>query len=72
MIKATEARRKSAENKINNAIADADKLIKKAIEKGKTDINLICGGVQDEVKEAYEAAGYKVDEIQGGVKISWA
>lgn len=72
MINAKEAREKAAINKINKAIREAEGSIKRAIEKGLSEVKILCAyDVIPNLREAYEQAGYTVTEIQGGVKIYW-
>lgn len=72
MISAKEAREKALVNKINNAVKKAELDIKKAVEKGLTEVKIICNyDVIEKLKELYSDAGYTVTEIQGGVKIYW-
>ena len=72
MINAKEAREKAAINKINKAIREAEGSIKRAIEKGLSEVKILCAyDVIANLREAYEQAGYTVTEIQGGIKIYW-
>lgn len=72
MINAKEAREKAAINKINKAIREAEGSIKKAVEKGLSEVKVLCPhDVIANLREAYEQAGYTVTEIQGGIKIYW-
>lgn len=72
MINAKEAREKAAINKINKVIREAEGSIKRAIEKGLSEVKILCAyDVIANLREAYEQAGYTVTEIQGGVKIYW-
>lgn len=72
MINAKEAREKAAINKINKVIREAEGSIKRAIEKGLSEVKILCAyDVIPNLREAYEQAGYTVTEIQGGVKIYW-
>lgn len=72
MINAKEAREKAAINKINKAIREAEGSIKRAIEKGLSEVKILCAyDVIANLREAYEQAGYTITEIQGGVKIYW-
>lgn len=72
MINAKEAREKAAINKINKAIREAEGSIKRAVEKGLSEVKILCAyDVMANLREAYEQAGYTVTEIQGGIKIYW-
>ena len=72
MINAKEARERAAINKINKAIREAEGSIKRAVEKGLSEVKILCAyDVIPNLREAYEQAGYTVTEIQGGVKIYW-
>ena len=72
MINAKEAREKAAINKINKAIREAEGSIKRAVEKGLSEVKILCAyDVIPNLREAYEQAGYTVTEIQGGLKIYW-
>lgn len=72
MINAKEAREKAAINKINKAIREAEGSIKRAVEKGLSEVKILCAyDVIANLREVYEQAGYTVTEIQGGVKIYW-
>lgn len=72
MINAKEAREKAAINKINKAIREAEGSIKRAVEKGLSEVKILCAyDVIPNLREAYEQAGYTVTEIQGGIKIYW-
>lgn len=72
MINAKEAREKAAINKINKVIREAEGSIKRAVEKGLSEVKILCAyDVIPNLREAYEQAGYTVTEIQGGVKIYW-
>lgn len=72
MISAKEAREKAAINKVNKAVSGAELSIKKAVEKGLSEVKILCPyDVIAKLRELYEQAGYTVTEIQGGVKIYW-
>lgn len=72
MIKASEARARAAENKIKNIINDTDALIRKAVTKGRTDINILCPDeATADVEEAFINEGYAVVKTKNGLKISW-
>lgn len=72
MINAKEAREKAAINKINKVIREAEGSIKRAVEKGLSEVKILCAyDVIANLREAYEQAGYTVTETQGGVKIYW-
>lgn len=72
MISAKEARAQSVENKLTNALKDAEEKIKKAIKQGKNEANFLTSyDLVEAVTEQLRLSGYTVTEIQGGVKIYW-
>lgn len=72
MISAKQAREKAAINKINNAVKSAEDSIKRAVEKGLSEVKILCPyDVIEKLRELYGQAGYTVTKIQGGVKIYW-
>lgn len=72
MISAKEARAQSAENKAKNAVKDVEANIKKAILKGKCEVNFLCAyDLIEPLTELLNGAGYKVTPVQGGIKIYW-
>lgn len=70
MLNAKKARELADTNKNACAIAEIEKQIKKAIEKGRDYIiTMTC--VTETVEETLKNAGYKVAQQMSGTKISW-
>lgn len=70
MLNAKKAREQADANKIACALADIEKNIKKAVEKGRDHI-ITLAVVSDPVVQTLIDNGYKVEQQMSGTKISW-
>ena len=70
MLNAKKAREQADVNKIACALADIEKNIKKAVEKGRDHI-ITLAVVADPVAQTLIDNGYKVEQQMSGTKISW-
>jgi len=71
MISAKEARRKSEQNRISLTKLSVEKLISKAIEKGKDYVQFSSNVINSELENELKENGYKVTRQAVGVKVSW-
>lgn len=72
MISAKEAKIQSSENKADNAFKEVEANIRKAMNKGKCETTFLCAyDLVEPVTEFLARYGYKVNSIQGGIKIYW-
>ncbi len=70
MINAKKARELAEVNKVSNAIANIEKSIKKAVERGRDSI-ITMEVITEAMLQTLTDAGYKVEQQISGTKISW-
>lgn len=70
MISAKKAREKSEKNSITIRTEEVEKAITKAIEKGRTNLNLL-GELPEEIIKLLEENGYGCEKVSNGYKVWW-